>query len=295
MRRRLLPVMAGACCLAWSAGAPGAAPKSPKAAVSSSAEEGDWRPIADDAILVMTLGGGGRVVIRLDPERAPGHVANIRRLARAHWWDGESVYRVQDNWVAQWGDATEKKPLPDGITPVPLPEYDFPARPLAQKLERADAYARVTGISADGWPVASDGKTEWIAHCYGTVGVARNDSPDTGTGAELFMPLGGSARRLDRNYTVVGRVIEGAGFLSALPRSSAPMGVYATAAERMPIISVRLAADLPPAERPHYQYRAADNPRYAALIARKVHPEPPTVALGGVDVCDVPLETRRIP
>lgn len=292
---RLMAAVA-ASSLGWSVGgAAAAAPPPPNAAASSVAEEGDWRPIADDALLVMTLEGGRRVVIRLAPDLAPEHVANIRRLARAHWWDGESVYRVQDNWVAQWGDATEKKPLPDGLKAVPLPEYDFPARPLAQTLPRPDAYARAAGISADGWPLAGDGQKSWIAHCYGTVGVARNDSPDTGTGAELFMPLGGSARRLDRNYTVVGRVIEGAGFLSALPRSSAPMGVYATAAERTPIVSVRLAADLPAAERPHYQYRAADNPRFAAMIDRKVHPAPPTVALGGLDVCDVPLETRRLP
>jgi peptidylprolyl isomerase len=34
-----------------------------------------------------------------------GWVGNLRKLATAHWWDGLSVYRVQDNWVAQWGDG----------------------------------------------------------------------------------------------------------------------------------------------------------------------------------------------
>ena len=73
------------------------------------------------------------------------------------------------------------------------------------------------------------------------------------------------------------------------------MGMYATAAERLPIISVRLASDMPAACRPHYQYRAANNPRFAALIATRENPKPPTIGLGGADVCDVPLATRRAP
>ena len=174
----------------------------------------------------------------------------------------------------------------------PAAEYDFPAIPLAQRLSRTDAYSRLSGISVDGWPIAGDGTHSWIAHCYGTVGVARDDAPDTGTGAELFMPLGGSARRLDRNYTIVGRVIDGARHLSALPRSTAKMGVYESAAERTPILWMRLASDMPEGERPHYLYRAADNARFAAMIAAKENPQPPMVAPGGVDVCDVPLEVR---
>jgi cyclophilin family peptidyl-prolyl cis-trans isomerase len=201
--------------------------------------------------------------------------------------------------VTQWGGAPSddaEKPLPAGVAKQPAAEYDGAAPPLAQTLPTRDAYAAVAGVTADGWAVAGDGRgAGWLAHCYGTVGVARDAAPDTGSGGELFMPIGGSARRLDRNYTVVGRVVEGAQYLSGLPRSGAPMGMYATGAERTPILSVRLASDLPPASRPHYQYRATDNPRFAAALALKLHPAPPTVGLGGIDVCDVPLATRRAP
>ena len=82
--------------------------------------------------------------------------------------------------------------------------------------------------------------------------------------------------------------------MSALPRSDAPMGVYATPSERTPIATVRLASDLPEAERPHFQYRATDNERYAAWIGKRLHPEPPTVATG-VEVCDLPVGVRRRP
>ncbi|HEU4960813.1 MAG TPA: peptidylprolyl isomerase [Sphingomonas sp.] len=255
----------------------------------------DWKSIPDDQLMVMTLPGDRQVVIRLAPHYAPEHVANMTRLALTHWWDGTSVYRVQDNWVAQWGDATEKKPLPAGVAARPAAEYDIASFSPAVRLTRRDAYSTASGITADGWPVATDGSHAWLAHCYGTVGVARDVSPDTGTGAELFTPLGGSARRLDRNYTIVGRVIDGMDILSALPRSRAEMGMYATPAEATPIVSVRLASDMPAAERPHYQYRAADNPRFAAMVAAKANPKPPTVSLGGIDVCDVPLATRRTP
>ncbi|WP_174286225.1 peptidylprolyl isomerase [Sphingomonas bacterium] len=275
-------------------------PPAPPAAAPTATTPGDpvaadWVAIADDQLLVMTLAGDRTVVIRLAAAYAPEHVANVRALALAHWWDGTSVYRVQDNWVTQWGDQTEKKPLPPGVAVRPAAEYDLVPGGLrvAQTMARADAYSTASGITADGWATASDGGAAWLTHCYGTVGVARDASPDTGSGAELFTPIGGSARRLDRNYAIVGRVIEGMAYLSGLPRSGAAMGMYATAAERLPIVSVRLASDIPAATRPRFEYRAADNPRFTAMVAARVAPKPPTVGLGGVDVCDVPLATRR--
>lgn len=254
----------------------------------------DWRPIPDDEIMVITLAGGRTVVVRLAPRFAVEHVANIRALARARWWDDASVYRVQDNWVAQWGDASEKKPLPTGVRESPAAEYQGTPFVVAQRLRKSDAYSAASGLTADGWAMASDGTTGWLTHCYASVGVAR-DAKTTGSGAELYAVIGTPARRLDRNYAVVGRVVEGMSFLSALPRSAARMGFYEQASERTPIVSVRLASDMPAAGRPRFQYRSPDNPRFAALIARAERPDPPLVAPGGVDVCAVPLELRRAP
>ncbi|MEN2786260.1 peptidylprolyl isomerase [Sphingomonas qilianensis] len=277
---------------AQAAPATAAAPP-PPAPLPSDAAEGDWRPIPDDALMIITLSGNRQVVIRLAARFAPAHLANMRTLALAHWWDATSVYRVQENWVAQWGDATEKKPLPPGIVAVPPAEFEIADFTPAQTLPRPDAYALYAGITADGWPIAGNGRQAWLTHCYGMVGVGRDALPSTGNGAELFTPIGQSARRLDRNYTVVGRIIEGMKYMSAMPRSDAAMGVYATEAERTAIISVRLASDIPAAERPRYEYRAADNPRFAAMIALRDRPAAPTVRTG-LTVCDVPLATRRV-
>jgi cyclophilin family peptidyl-prolyl cis-trans isomerase len=265
------------------------------APLPSDPDPADWRPIPPDELLVMTLAGDRRVVVRLAPRLAPLHVENIRRLARAHWWDGLSVYRVQENWVAQWGDQSEKKPLPPGVAVRVPPEFESPAAVAAQRLAKADSYSDWSGVTADGWPVAGDGDgAAWATHCYGSVGVARDSDPASGSGAELFTPIGQSARRLDRNYTVVGRIVEGMAYLSALPRADTPMGMYADPKQETAIVSVRLASELPAAERPAFQYRAADNPRYAAAIRLKERPAPPTVPTG-VAVCDLPVGVRKAP
>jgi peptidylprolyl isomerase len=114
--------------------------------------EADWAAIPDDELLVMQLKTGKRVVIRLAAAYAPQHVANIRRLAQARWWDGLSIYRVQENWVAQWGDRTETKQLPAGATDRPAAEFEIAAFEPAQRMTRPDPYSTESGITADGWP-----------------------------------------------------------------------------------------------------------------------------------------------
>src|SRR3569833_3668282 len=165
------------------------APATPPAApLPSDSIAGDWHQIPDDELLVMTRAGNRTVGIRLAPGVAPEHVANVRRLARAKWWDGESVYRVQEGWVAQWGDPDDDhhKPYPAGTVNVPAAEYDIAAFAPAQRLPRSDAYSTAAGITADGWPVATDGTASWVPHCYGLVGVVCGFVFDTGSGSLLF-------------------------------------------------------------------------------------------------------------
>ncbi|MBR0553988.1 peptidylprolyl isomerase [Stakelama marina] len=257
----------------------------------------DWRAIPDDELLVMTLHGGGRVVIRLAPRYAPVHVANIRKLAQAHWWDGETVYRAQDNYVVQWGDVTEKKALPADVVAKPPAEYDWAASDAVDRLTRRDPYAARAGFSADGWQIVGNGARSWLPHCYGMVGVARDLAPSTGSGGDLYTVIGHAPRHLDRNIALVGRVIDGMENLSTLPRGKGDLGFYQDPARRLPIESVRLASDLPAAQRPHYQYRATDNPRFAAYIHERENRQPPffTVPAGGADICNVPDPVRRAP
>jgi cyclophilin family peptidyl-prolyl cis-trans isomerase len=271
--------------------APAAAPSPADAAPS------DWQAIPDNELLVMTLQGGRHVYIRLAPRFAPAHVANIRKLAEAHWWDGTSVYRVQDNYVAQWGGGDDKTTLPPNVIENPPAEYEWPRYDGVTTLTKPDSYAAKTGHSTDGWPVASDGRAAWLTHCYGMVGVARDLAPSTGSGAELYTVIGHAPRHLDRNIAMVGRVVEGMQWLSSLPRGGGALGVYESPVERLPILSVRLATQLPEDERPRFQYRATDNARFAVWLNERENRKPPffTVPAGGADICNAQAPVRRAP
>lgn len=259
---------------------------------------GDWRDIPADELLVMTLGEGRQVVIRLAPRYAPVHVANIRKLAAAGWWGAATVYRVHDNYVVQWGDPTEKKPLPDGVVAQPPAEYDWAGYDAVTRLTRTDPYSTASGHSADGWPLATNGKVAWIPHCYAMVGVARDMAPSTGSGGDLYAVIGHAPRHLDRNIAIVGRVLEGIEHLSSLPRGTeGGLGLYKEASQHVPFVRGRLASDLPETERPRFQYRAADNPRFAAWIKTRENRQPPffTLPSGGADICNVMPPVRRAP
>jgi peptidylprolyl isomerase len=273
-----------------------AAPAAAAAPKPSDPLPADWRAIPADELLVMTLSGERRVVIRLAARYTPVHVANIRKLAGAHWWDGTSVYRVQDNYVVQWGDASEKKPLPEGVIAQPPAEYVWPRYDAVTRLTRRDPYSRRAGHSADGWPLATNGRVAWIPHCYGMVGVARDLAPSTGSGSELYAVIGHAPRHLDRNIAIVGRVLEGIEHLAALPRGTeGGLGLYKEASQHVAIVSVRLASELAEAERPRFEYRATDNARFAAWVKARENREPPffEVPAGGADICNAMPPVRR--
>jgi peptidylprolyl isomerase len=267
--------------------------------IIAGAPASDWKTIDPDDLLVMDLGNGGRVVLQLAPEFAPVHVANIKALARGNYWNGATIYRVQDNYVAQWGLNESDKPWPSGVTPKPPAEYTRPHQGLTvTPLGYADPYAPGAGF-VNGWPVAYSPTDGWanLAHCYGSVGVGRDLSPDTGTGGELYAAIGHAPRHLDRNIAVVGRVIEGIDRLSSLPRGTEALGFYKDKAQYTPIASIRLASAIPAAERPAYEYmdtRSASFASYLRLRANRrddfyIRPA------GGVDLCNVQVPVRRAP
>ena len=279
-----------------TAAAPPKKPLTPTDVVAA-APPSAWRTIPADDLLVMDLKSGGRVVIQLAPAFAPVHVANIRALARGNYWDGATIYRVQDNYVAQWGLNESDKPWPAGVTAKPPAEYTRPLKGLAVKpLGYPDPYAPGAGF-AGGWPVAYNSKAGWanLAHCYGSVGVGRNLSPDTGTGGELYAIIGHGPRHLDRNIAVVGRVIEGIDKLSSLPRGTEALGFYKDKAQYAPIASIRLASEIVAAERPAYEYLETSSASFAAYLRVRANRKDDFYIrpAGGVDLCNVNVPVRK--
>ena len=250
-----------------------------------------WRTIPADDLLVMDLANGGRVVVQLAPGFAPVHVANIQALARANYWSGATVYRVQDNYVAQWGQNES------GVTPKPPAEYTRPLKGLAMTpLGYADPYAPSVGF-ADGWPVAYSPKAGWadLTHCYGYVGVGRDLSPDTGTGGELYAVIGHAPRHLDRNIAIVGRVIDGIDRLSSLPRGTEALGFYKDKAQYTPITRLQLASQMPPGERPSYEYMDTRSAAFVTYVRVRANRKDDFYIrpAGGVDVCNVQVPVRK--
>ena len=276
--------------------APVADAPDPNEAVSA-APASAWRPVAPENLLVMELKEGGRVVIELAPDFAPVHIANVRAYAKGGWWNGSSIYRVQDNYVAQWGNGDANVPLPAGVVKTPPAEY---SRDLAglnvRPLGYPDSYAPLVGHS-DGWPVGYDpeaGKA-WLTHCYAMAGVGRDLAPDTGTGGELYAIIGHAPRHLDLNIAVIGRVVEGISLLSARPRGTEALGFYKEPAQNIAIARARLASDMPEAERPAFEVLRTDSDAFGRFVTGRANRggdffQRPA---GGVDICNALVPVRK--
>jgi peptidylprolyl isomerase len=219
-------------------------------------------------------------------------------MAAAGYWQGSTVYRVQDNYVSQWGLGEAERPLPDGVVKVPPHEYWRPAQGMPfLAIKASDPYSKQAGFSG-GWPVATykDG-TASLTHCYGAVGVARDLAPDTGSGSELYTIIGHAPRQLDRNIAIVGRVIEGIENLSSLPRGTEKMGFYAKGQVAKPIQSVQLASAMPADTRPSFQYLDNMTVGFAHYVLVRMNRDDDfyRVPAGGADICNIPVPIRPTP
>jgi peptidylprolyl isomerase len=273
--------------------------------ILAAAKPEEWRALDPEKTLYMEL-AGGRVIIELSPAFAPRHVANVKALARERYYDGLAIIRVQDNYVAQWGDPEAEKPesarrIQHARKNLPA-EFDraIDAEIPFTSLADGDVYAREVGFS-DGFPVARDRRSGrmWLTHCYGMVGSARGDSRESGGGTEIYVVIGQAPRQLDRNVTLFGRVIQGMELLSSLPRGKGPMGFYDKQEQQVPIKSIRVAADVPLADRTELEVFRTDTNVFRQLIeARRNRGEEWFVFQAGhIELCNlsIPVRNKNIP
>lgn len=268
--------------------------------IVKASQPSDWRPLDPDNTLYMEL-PGGRVVIELAPVFAPRNIANIKTLVRERYFDGLAVTRAQDNFVAQWGDPDTAHPKPLGSALAKVAgEFTVPLSNDKRFVRQPDidGYAPQIGHS-NGFPAGRDPKagTTWLAHCYGMVGVGRDNDTDSGNGAELYAVTGHAPRYLDREITVVGRVVSGIALLSSLPRGRQAMGMYGDAEAKLPIASVRLAAELPEEQRSHLEVMRSEAPIYQKVVAAQRDRGGPWHKYSAhyVDLCSAPIPVRERP
>jgi len=259
----------------------------------------DWR-LADPEDLLLIETRHGVVTIELSDEFAPNHAARMRQAVRDGFFDGRDFYRVIDGFVAQGGRGEEADSVDLPQYPLLAGEFHRPSAGIAfTAMIDEDLYAPVVG-HVNGFPAAqgADGAQTWLIHCPGTMAMARGNGPDTGD-VEFYIVIGQGPRHLDRIMSVFGRVIDGMDHVQALNRGD-PMvnsGVIADPGLRDPILSMRIAADLPEAQRPVYEIMRTDGEAFHAAKAARRHRSaefffetPPAV----IEACHMPCRARRV-
>jgi peptidylprolyl isomerase len=124
----------------------------------------------------------GAVTIALLPDKAPGHVARIKELAREGFYDGVVFHRVIDGFMAQGGDPTG------------------------------------TGMGGSGEKLRAEFND--LSHQRGVCSMARSTDPNSAD-SQFFICLD-DASFLDRKYTVWGKVLSGMEAVDALPKGEPP-------------------------------------------------------------------------
>ena len=278
--------------------------KSTYAEVLATATPADWRPLDVENTLYMDL-PTGRVVIELSAAYAPAHAANVRTLVREGYFDGLTILRSQDNYVVQWGDPESENPAPGKARAMKqgkkslAPEYTraMDNKLAFTRLPDSDGYAPEVGFS-NGFPVGRNpnSKQTWLTHCYGMVGAGRDNDDNSGSGAELYAITGHAPRQLDRNITLLGRVVQGMPLLSVMPRGTGALGFYEKAEERIPIKSIRIAADVPAAERTNLEVIRTDTRLFSTLVEalRNRGGTWFKVPAGHVELCNVLIAVRTV-
>lgn len=265
-------------------------PPAPTAETTIAATE--WRAVPAENLLVIDT-TKGRILVELTPEVAPLHVERIKLLARRGFYDNIPWHRVIDTFMAQTGD-----PLGNGEGQSPFPdlvaEFTFrrdPGMPFAAVAEPTGArLGFFNSLPVQTQPDAvfatsSDGKVHgWGLYCPGVAGMARDVGNDTANSQFFIMRQAYPA--LDKRYTIWGMTVDGLDVVRAMQVGDGENGMMASAqADRM--TRVRVAADIPEAERPVVQVLAHDSARFRALVdaAR---------AARGADfsVCDVTLPVQ---
>lgn len=271
--------------------------------VIAASSDADWRDVAAEHTLYLEL-KSGRVIIELAPQFAPKHVQNIETLVRQHYFDGLKIVRVQENYVVQWGDPNAGdagKARSFGKAQTKLsPEFSVSyaeSLPFTRLLD-SDGYAPQVGFSG-GFAVGRDpaSRKVWLTHCNGYVGVGRDMAADSGSGAELYVVNGHAPRHLDRNVTLVGRVLQGMELLSELPRGKGAMGFYEKPEQQVSISSIRLATELTTDQQTPLQVMRTDTQTWQSLVESRRNRRDDWYlhASNYVELCNVPIPVRVKP
>jgi len=255
------------------------------ASAASAQAASDWRTPDPDNVLVVET-NKGRIVVELTPEVAPAHVARVRDLAKAHFYDGLTFFRVVDSFMAQTGDPKNDG---SGGSDQPNLKAEFLFRRGAGyapqgKVGTAEigfvgslpVYSQNSALAA----MTADGKVAaWGAFCPGVLGMARANDPDSANSQFFFMRQ--HYPSLEKTYTAFGRALTGLDAIRAI-KVGEPV-----AAPQDRMVTVRLLSDIPAAQRPSVQVMNTASPAFAALVDKRR-----TEMGAAFSVCDVTVPVQ---
>ena len=257
------------------------------APVAAEASEA-WRAVDPDRIMVIDT-NRGRVVVVMEPRVAPAHVAQMQALARRHFFDGQTFFRVIGPFMDQTGDPQNKGDEGGSDLPNLKAEFTFkrnaetPFAPVAHPQGEVDGFVDALPVRSQPDSLLAAAKTHavtaWAAYCPGVVGMARDDPPDSAN--SQFFLMRQAYPSLDKRYTAWGVVVQGLEVVRAVKTGEPVLPPQ----DRM--LSVRLASDLPEAARPHVELADPASPSFTREVAR-------ARAARGADfsVCDVAAPVR---
>lgn len=235
-----------------------AAPPTPSA--------GDWRMADAENTLVIDT-NQGRIIAELSPLAAPAHVARIKKLVRAHFYDGQTFFRVIDDFMDQTGDP-QNNGQGGSTEPDLKAEFTFrrsPATPFAALSHVGDADLGFVGAM----PVQSqtiamaalmaDGTVPAFGmFCPGVLGMARAQAPDSANSQFFLMRQEHAA--LNQSYTAFGRVVVGLDVVRKI-KTGEPVP-----APQDRMLKVQVLADMPAALRPAVRVIDTTGPYFRALL-----------------------------
>ena len=251
----------------------------------------------------------GTVVIELNPVFAPKTVKRFKELLEEQFYRGMSFYRVIDGFVAQGGDESDIDGSETAKTLKAEFEINWPLKPEDKEeaedwvpmpwtpVQTDDMFAPYTGF-IDGFPAARDEKKAgkaWLTHCPGSVAMARNDGPNTGS-TDFYIVIGQAPRYLDRNLTIFGRVVWGMDVVQRIKRGpTLKNGIIEEDLDRTWIKRMRLASSLEESERLDVWLADTNSDGFKNMLKERrnrnnkfFHHKPPKV----LDICQVPVPAR---
>ena len=254
--------------------------------------EADWRPIPPDDLLVIDT-NKGRVIVALSPEVAPLSVQRVQTLARQHFYDGLSFFRVVDGFMDQTGDP---KNTGEGGSTLPDLKAEFtfrrgPATPFVPAVQASGVTQGFVGaLPVTSQPDAlmsltADGKVQAAGlFCAGVAGIARAASPDSGN--SQFFLMRATYPKLNLQYTAFGRVVVGQDVVNAI-KTGEPVE-----APQDRMTQVRLASDLAPESRPVIRVLDTASLAFKAMLDQKRDEIGSEFSLCDIDV---PVQSTGVP